>query len=263
MASVYRIAAARFWGGPAAGTEAELQGSGAPGGTPPTLTASPNPGTLGSVDMSSWSKVKGLFWQSGEGDEPAGVQESLDDAEGLSDEEFASMLAENEHAVPADAADDVPMGAIETRTASGAIEIDFQHQYDLAGIPDTDEVEQLESFLGRLDASLPKASKIAAAEAFLGAIGKDRQAVMADAERKIRRVHGLLKTVEVETQQALAQEQAGIDALQAKIEEHRQQMEDKKRHLEGVRGACLTEESRLQATRIFFGNVNPPEKPPA
>ncbi|MBN1610922.1 MAG: hypothetical protein JW940_30100 [Polyangiaceae bacterium] len=210
--------------------------------------------------MSGWNKVKGLFWQSAE-DRQADGTAALADGDALSDEEFAAMLATSEHAVPAEAADAVPLGSFETRsTAAGAVEIDFQQQYDLAGIPDTDEVEQLESFLGRLDGALPKASKIAAAEAFLGAIGKDRQAVMADAERKIRRVHGLLKAVEIETRQAIEQEQAQIDALQAQIEQHRQSMENVNRHLEGVRVACLAEESRLQATRVFFGNVNPPQK---
>ena len=58
------------------------------------------------------------------------------------------------------------------------IQIDFQQQYDLAGIPDTDEVEQLENFLARLDPSLPSVSKLAAAQAFLGAIGKDKEAVL-------------------------------------------------------------------------------------
>lgn len=227
----------------------------------PTLTNGSNVGTLGhTAIMSGWNKVKGLFWQSPD-DQRSDSDAALDESDPLTDEDFAAMLATSEHAVPPEAADAVPLASIETQsTATGAIEIDFQHQYDLAGIPDTDEVEQLESFLGRLDGSLPKGSKIAAAEAFLGAIGKDRQAVMDDAERKIRRVHGLLQTVEIETRQALEQEQSQIDALQAKLEEHRQKMQDINRHLEGVRVACLTEESRLQATRVFFGNVNPPQK---
>jgi hypothetical protein len=225
------------------------------------LTPSPNVGTLEHTRiMSGWNKVKGFFWQSPE-DEASDSAAAVADGEALTDEEFAAMLATSEHAVPADAADAVPPGSFETRsTAGGAVEIDFQHQYDLAGIPDTDEVEQLESFLGRLDGSLPKASKIAAAEAFLGAIGKDPQAVMADAERKIRRVRGLLQAAETETRQAFAQEQAQIDALQTQIEQHRQRMEDMNRQLEGVRVACLAEESRLQATRVFFGNVQPPRK---
>jgi len=135
--------------------------------------------------------------------------------------------------------------------------IDFQAQYDAAGIPDTDEVEQLENFLTRLDPALPQVSKIAAAQAFLGAIGKDPQAVLADAERKIRRVRGILQSKQEETQQQIAAQKAEIDALQARIDEHRKNMQELNRQLEGVRQACTVEESRLQAARVFFGTIKP------
>lgn len=204
--------------------------------------------------MSGWKKVRSLFWQPGDG--TASEQETGAAAEELSDEEFAALLGQSEHAVPPDAVEAVDVSTVATGTgADGAVQIDFQGQYDEAGIPDTDEVEQLESFLSRLDASLPRASKIAAAEAFLGAIGKDRSAVMQDAERKIKRVHGVLQATEMETNQALGTEQAAIDQLLQQVEVHKQRMMDLNRHLEGVRRACLTEESRLQAARVFFGSV--------
>ncbi|MBN2195892.1 MAG: hypothetical protein JW751_23950 [Polyangiaceae bacterium] len=207
--------------------------------------------------MSGWKKVRSLFWQQGEAEPDALAGEAAD----LSDEDFAALLAGNEHAVPSGPAEPVDATSIAVTTAAdGAIEIDFQTQYDEAGIPDTDEVEQLESFLTRLDAALPKASKIAAAEAFLGAIGKDKSAVMTDAERKIQRVRGLLAAKEAATGDSIATEQASIDQLLQQIEGHKQRMEDLNRELEGVRRACLVEESRLQAARVFFGSVTPTAK---
>lgn len=169
------------------------------------------------------------------------------------------MLQGSPHAVPKGA----PAAAVDASSVrlatdvTGAVKIEFQEQYDLAGIPDTDEVEQLENFLARLDPSLPKASKIAAAQAFLGAIGKDKSNVLEDAARKIERVRGILQSKEEDTRQSLANEQGEIDALQAKIEAHRKRMEELNHELEGVRQACLIEESRLQAARVFFGNVDP------
>jgi hypothetical protein len=213
----------------------------------------------------SWKKVRNLFWQSGEGgaapQAPAApAAPSAGGGEGeLSDEEFAAILQGSPHAV----AKDVPPAPVDAATvkvtADGdGVHIDFQDQYDSAGIPDTDEVEQLENFLARLDASLPKASKIAAAEAFLGAIGKNKAAVLEDAGRKIQCVRGILQAREEVTRQSIASEQGEIDALQQKIEEHRARMEDMNRQLEGVRQACLVEESRLQAARVFFGNIDSP-----
>lgn len=230
--------------------------------------------------MSKFSKaLKGLFWQSGgdegakaakppAGDADAGDLEALLGGaakgapgadEDLSEEDFAALLMGNEHAVPSESFDPVDAGSIALGHAeNGAVTIDFQAQYDAAGIPDTDEVEQLENFLTRLDPSLPHVSKIAAAQAFLGAIGKDKGDVLTDAERKIKRVHGIVKAKEAETAEALATEQAAIDELQAKIEEHRQRIQALNRELEGVRHVCLQEESRLQAARVFFGTVDPP-----
>ncbi len=210
--------------------------------------------------MASWKKVKNLFWQSGDGGGSAheGAAPAGGDAAEMSDADFAAMLESSPHAVPkGGAAERVPAGSVPVTVGAGGLTIDFQAQYDLAGIPDTDEVEQLENFLARLDASLPRASKIAAAQAFLGAIGKDKNAVLQDAERKIRRVRGILESKNDETRRDLAGEQAGIDELSAKIEAHRKRMEELNGELEGVRQACLIEESRLQAARVFFGNVDP------
>jgi hypothetical protein len=205
--------------------------------------------------------VKSLFWQS-EGDGASEASEALVEGEEdeLTAEDLAAFISEGSpHTVPADEFDPVEVGTIEISTTDvGAVAIDFQAQYDTAGIPDTDEVEQLENFLERLDPQLPQASKIAAAQAFLGAIGKDKQAVLDDAERKIKRVHGVLQSKQQQTAQTLASEQAAIDELQAKIDAHRERIEGVKGELEGVKKACLVEESRLQAARVFFGEVNPP-----
>jgi hypothetical protein len=205
---------------------------------------------------SSWNKVKELFWQAGE--PAAGAEPSGSPAEELSDAEFAEMLAASPHAVPpAQSVEPVTTVNVALAGDPAHVTIDFQAQYDLAGIPDTDEVEQLENFLSRLDSSLPNASKLAAAQAFLGAIGKARDDVLGDAARKIQRVRGIVAGKEQEVAALLTEEQAQITALERQIEAHRQRMEALNRELEGVRHACLVEESRLQAARVFFGNVEP------
>ncbi len=210
------------------------------------------------MSTSPWNKVKGLFWQSGEPSTSAPPPAAPAGEGELSDEEFAALLGENPLAVPKEAHDDpVDVSGLQVQTVGDATKIDFQQQYDLAGIPDTDEVEQLENFLARLDPSLPQVSKIAAAQAFLGAIGKDKAAVLGDAERKIRRVRAILLGKQQETQQMLSDQQQAIDRLQAEIEAHRSRMQELNRELEGVRMACLQEESRLQAARVFFGSVDP------
>jgi hypothetical protein len=213
--------------------------------------------------MSSWKKVKGLFWQQG----ASGAAEPAPTGE-LSDAEFAEFLGASPHAVPAPAAGAGQRGSGQLGAqleggwgpaaqpgSAGSFEIDFQAQYDAAGIPDTDEVEQLEGFLSRLDDSLPQASKLAAARAFLGAIGKSKDHVLEDAARKIECVRSIVAGKQEEAQQGCASEQRQIDELQAQIEQHRQRMEGLTRELEGVRQACVVEEGRLQAARVFFGSV--------
>jgi hypothetical protein len=210
---------------------------------------------------SSWKKVKSMFWQPSGGAtaHPEGAPPAEAPGEEMSDADFATFLSGNEHVVSKDAYEPVEPASVAVKAdVFGSTTIDFQAQYDAAGIPDTDEVEQLENFLSRLDGSLPKASKIAAAQAFLGAVGKDKGSVLEDAERKIKRVHGILRGKEDETRDALAREQQEIDALQAKVEAHRKHMEELNRALEGVRQACLGEESRLQAARVFFGAFDAP-----
>jgi hypothetical protein len=216
------------------------------------------------MSSSPWKKVKGLFWQADESSSESspGAAPGATPAAGaegeLSDEEFAALLGGNPLAVPQGPHDEpVDVSALHVQNVGDAVQIDFQQQYDLAQIPDTDEVEQLENFLARLDPSLPQVSKIAAAQAFLGAIGKDKASVLNDAERKIRRVRAILLGKEQETQQRQQQRQAAIDQLQAEIEAHRNQMQETNRELEAVRMACLQEESRLQAARVFFGSVEP------
>ena len=204
--------------------------------------------------MSSWKKVRNLFWQSGE---PVAEAE----LEAMSDDEFASLVGDSPLAVPANApleAEPVDVSQVSYETQGAAVQIDFQGQYDAAGIPDTDEVEKLEDFLARLDTSLPQVSKLAAAEAFLGAIGKGRNDVLSDAERKIGSVRALWKSKEAQAQEALASEQAAIAELQSQIEVHRQRMQAQQQELEGFRHACVVEESRLQAARVFFGTAGKP-----
>ena len=196
--------------------------------------------------MSSWSKVKGLFWQSAPG-EPASDE--------LTEAEFQELLS-TDHALSDSPVAPVAPSAVATTTVNGATAIDFQAEYDAAGIPNTDEVEQLELFLNGLDQHLPQASKLAAAKAFLGAVGKKVDDVLGDAARKIQRVRAIRTGQEQATEQALAGERAAIDELLAAIEQRKAAMETLTRELEGVRHACLIEESRLQAARVFFGTVS-------
>src|SRR5688572_13848335 len=104
--------------------------------------------------MSSWRKVKRLFWQSGQPGADENVEGRPPEGE-LTDAEFAEFLAENPHAVPPGGVEAPVEGSrVPVRMEHGAVSIDFQAQYDAAGIPDTDEAEQLENFLARLDDSL-------------------------------------------------------------------------------------------------------------
>jgi hypothetical protein len=210
------------------------------------LTRGPYHGNL-ALPMSSWRKVKGLFWQSGE-PEQSGAEE-------LSDAEFQELLS-SQHAVPEAPVVPVDPSTVPITGHAGAISIDFQSDYDAVGIPNTDEVEQLERFLGGLDANLPQASKLAAAKAFLNAVGKSVDDVLRDAERKIERVRAIRAGHERSTQQALAAEQAEIEQLNQAIEEKRSRMQALSGDLEGVRHACLIEESRLQAAHVFFGQAS-------
>jgi hypothetical protein len=205
--------------------------------------------------MSSWSKVKGLFWQSGAGEEGAGSEQPI------SDQEFAELL-NTDHAVPERSVEPVDPTTIGMSNDGRNVVIDFQTQYDAAGIPNTDEVEQLERFLSGLDQNLPQASKLAAAKAFLGAVGKSVDHVLRDAEYKIERVRAIRAGQEQVTQSSLGEEQAAIQELTTQIEQRKARMEDLSRELEGVRRACLVEESRLQAARVFFANANAPAQKP-
>ena len=191
----------------------------------------------------AWNKLKSMFVVS---DQPA---QSADDV--LKDLE-KYQLPEGEVAT-------LPDG---TGPAMISGTIDFQALYDQAGIPNTDEVEALERFLGGLDASLPDTAKAAAAKAFLGAIGKAPKDVVADAGRKITVVRAVVDAKRTDTDQSVAQRQSAIADLQRQIDEQRAGIEALTKDLESVRSQCAVEESRLQGARVFFGHVGevPPER---
>jgi hypothetical protein len=134
--------------------------------------------------------------------------------------------------------------------------IDFQGLYDQAGIPNTDEVEALERFLGGLDSNLPDASKLAAAKAFLGAIGKAPADVINDSGRKIEVVRAVADAKRADSEKAVGERQASINELQRQIDEQRAAIESLQKDLESVRSQCVVEESRLQGARMFFGYVS-------
>lgn len=197
----------------------------------------------------AWNKVKRLFVVS---DDDAPVAKSAPDIAAL-EAQVSADLAQFE--VPAGVVGTLPSGT-DVAALKGTIE--FQSLYDQAGIPNTDEVEQLERFLGGLDSSLPQASHLAAAKAFLSAIGKAPTDVMNDAARKIEVVRAVGEAKGGDAQQRLGQLQGEIDNLQRQIEECKVAMQQLHAEAEGVKAQCASEENRLQEARVFFGAVGAP-----
>jgi hypothetical protein len=185
----------------------------------------------------AWSKIKSMFVVS---------EQSEDATEKLMKDLEKYELPAEEPAAP------LPSG---TPPAALSGQIDFQGLYDQAGIPNTDEVEALERFLGGLDQTLPDGAKSAAAKAFLGAIGKSPKDVVTDAGRKINVVRAVVDAKRTDTDQAIAQRQSAIAELQRQMDEQRAGIEALTKDLESVRGQCAVEESRLQGARVFFGHV--------
>lgn len=193
-----------------------------------------------------WDKVKRLFVQS----EPGSLRVPP-----------PADLAQVEAQVDADlAALELPPGRVASLPAGTDPEalrgtIDFQALYDQAGIPNTDEVEQLEKFLGGLDDTLPQASRLAAAKAFLSAIGKAPTDVVGDAGRKIEVVRAVGETKGSDASRRQDELQQEINRLLAQVDECRHAMEEVAGELESVRTQCAGEEGRLQGARVFFGHL--------
>lgn len=192
-----------------------------------------------------WNKLKSLFIVSD--DKPATGP--------MSDADRAALDAEiaKYQVPPQEAPAQLPP---DTRPEQLSGTIDFQGLYDQAGIPNTDEVESLESFLHELDAELPQGSKLAAAKAFLKATGKSSVDVLNDAARKIKVVRAIEQGKTEDARSAIAREQAEIDSMQKQIDDRRTAMESTKKDLESVKGQCATEEARLQGARMFFGAMD-------
>ncbi|HUS67660.1 MAG TPA: hypothetical protein VMZ28_24155 [Kofleriaceae bacterium] len=192
----------------------------------------------------SWKKkVKGLFVVS-EGEVSSETPADLSQVEAQVDADLAALE------LPAGQVGTLPAG-----TDPGSLKgtIDFQGLYDQAGIPNTDEVEQLEKFLEGLDNTLPQASRLAASKAFLSAIGKAPDHVMKDAARKIEVVRAVGEVKGADASSRQNELQTEIARLEAQIDECRTAMEGIRAELESVRTQCATEEGRLQAARVFFG----------
>ena len=186
----------------------------------------------------AWNKLKSLFVETDTPKEAESAAMAELDKYRISDDPGAEVTLEAPGPVGA------PQG-----------ELDFQALYDQAGIPNTDEVEALERFLHGLDESLPQASKLAAAKAFLGAIGKAPTDVLRDAGRKITVVRAVADAKRADVDKAASERQAAINDLQRQIDEQRSAVEALKRDLETVRSKCAAEEARLQGARVFFGAV--------
>lgn len=206
----------------------------------------------------TWNKLKSLFVV-GEQSSTAFVSDDASLPSDLSDidPELAKYL------VPESTAEAAPALPESTDPSQLTGAIDFQALYDQAGIPNTDEVESLEKFLGGLDQQLPHASRLAAAKAFLGAIGKSPAHVLEDAGRKIQVVRAVDASKQSEVNATIAAQQQIIDELQRQIEEQRAAMEAARRDLESVHGQCTVEEARLQGARMFFGAMDAGDTPGA
>jgi len=197
----------------------------------------------------AWDKLKSLFVVK---DPPAPADRAALEVAGGDLDAFE---------LPRDAPGTPPLPPDAVAASLGGGTIDFQGLYDQAGIPNTDEVEALEKFLGGLDMELPQASRVAAARAFLGAIGKSPGDVLEDAGRKIQVVRVVGEAKQAEAGSVLASHQAAIDDLNKKIEEHRAAMEQIHRELESAKSQCAVEEGRLQGARTFFGHVGQLDTP--
>ncbi len=197
----------------------------------------------------AWNKLKSMFVVSTDGGhgppgQPVFPQPTEDPDQVLKELEKYQLPLDEKAELPPN----TPAAAL-----SGTI--DFQALYDQAGIPNTDEVEALERFLSGLDASLPDSSKLAAAKAFLGAIGKSSQDVIADAGRKISVVRAVADTKRADTSAAVAERQTKVAELEQLIQQERTAMEALQKELQSVTEQCVVEESRLQGARMFFGHV--------
>jgi hypothetical protein len=199
----------------------------------------------------SWKKVKRLFVVAEDEQQAAATPSDLSSVEAQVDADLAALE------LPAGQVGTLPQG-----TDPGALKgaIDFQALYDQAGIPNTDEVEQLEKFLEGLDNSLPQASRLAAAKAFLSAIGKSPGHVVDDAGRKIQVVRAVGEVKGTDASNRQSELQAEINRLQGEIEQCRSAMEQINADLENVRHQCAVEEGRLQAARVFFGHLGGVQK---
>ena len=203
------------------------------------------------AQMSSWNKLKSMFV----------MNEGGAGASAGSVEEADAVLRELEkYELPPGEAVALP-AQTPAQALTGAI--DFQALYDQAGIPNTDEVEALERFLAGLDSNIPDSSKLAAAKAFLGAIGKAPKDVITDAGRKIQVVRAVGDAKRIDTEKAAGEREAAVAELQRQIDEHRAGMEALQKDLQAVRGQCAVEESRLQGARMFFGHVGDVPPPAA
>jgi hypothetical protein len=194
----------------------------------------------------AWNKLKGLFIVSDAQPQAAPTASSAED-------QAAIDAAIAKYQVPPE-----PVAAVLADTEPGQLSgtVDFQALYDRAEIPNTDEVESLESFLHELDAELPQASKLAAAKAFLKATSRSPVDVLNDAARKIRVVRAIEASKVEESRSTISRQQTLIDGLQKQIDEVRHEMQAANRDLEGVRAQCTTEEARLQTARMFFGAMD-------
>jgi hypothetical protein len=201
----------------------------------------------------AWNKLKRLFVvDTSQGAAPAAAPAEAgehDRIESLTDADLAALQ------LPPD-----KVGTLPPSTDPSALKgtIDFQALYDQAGVPNTDEVEQLEKFLSGLDDGLPQSSRLAAAKAFLSAIGKAPNDVVTDAGRKIEVVRAVGEAKASEAAKAQADLQQQIDALLAEVDKAKSAMQDAHSDLESVKTQCATEEARLQGARIFFGALAGP-----
>jgi hypothetical protein len=117
--------------------------------------------------------------------------------------------------------------------------------------PDTDDLQQLEMIVAKLE-SLPGPSRVAAASAAMAALGKDARQVISQAEQRLARTRKKMTERCRELTESVAKEHETITMLQARIEEHRTCIAQLTQQRNALQSSGEDDETRIQRLRALF-----------
>jgi FtsZ-binding cell division protein ZapB len=117
--------------------------------------------------------------------------------------------------------------------------------------PDTDDLQQLEMIVAKLEA-LPGPSRVAAAGAAMAALGKDARQVISQAEQRLARTREKMTERCRELTESVAKEHETIAMLQARIEEHRTRIAQLTQQRNALQSSGEDDETRIQKLRALF-----------